>query len=150
MASFNESNQISVTTMGLPSESNAGRLVSDRKVIAVIGAGAFGTALAQIAARCGNHVKIYARNEEVVEAINTRHINPHYLSEFELSESISATTSVKEALDGADFAILAIPTQLVTAYYIILINYCLPSPSIVGAKLAFAPQGPDSSRSATL
>ena len=122
MASFNESDQISVTSMGLPSESNAGRLVSDRKVIAVIGAGAFGTALAQIAARCGNHVKIYARNEEVVESINTRHINPHYLSEFELSESISATTSVKEALDGSDFAILAIPTQLVTSFYILQIG----------------------------
>jgi glycerol-3-phosphate dehydrogenase (NAD(P)+) len=69
--------------------------------------------LAQVAARCGNRVKIYARNEDVVEMINSNHINPHYLSEYELSDLITASTSVQEVLEGANFAILALPTQLV-------------------------------------
>jgi glycerol-3-phosphate dehydrogenase len=84
------------------------------KNITVIGAGAFGTALAQTAARNGNKVTMYARNQEVVDKVNNEHINPHYLSEFELSSLISATSSVEEAIRGADFVILAIPTQLVS------------------------------------
>ncbi len=83
--------------------------------IAVIGGGAFGTALAQVASRNNHNVRIYARNTEVVEKINTHHINPHYLSEFELSPLITATTSVEEALTDVSFVILALPTQLVSA-----------------------------------
>lgn len=85
----------------------------DPLVITVIGAGAFGTALAQVAANCGNTVKIFARNELVVSSINEQHRNPAYLSQFELSEKITAYSEIQVALDGADFAILAIPTQLV-------------------------------------
>lgn len=84
-----------------------------KKTISVIGAGSFGTALAEIAARAGNIVKLYARNKEVVECINNNHRNPHYLSEFELSSNIVAIDNVTEALMNVDFVILAIPTQLV-------------------------------------
>lgn len=80
-------------------------------IITVIGAGAFGTALAQVAARSGHKVRLYARNLEVVEGINSNHKNPHYLSEFELSEDITAVNSVEEALEGASLVILSIPTQ---------------------------------------
>jgi glycerol-3-phosphate dehydrogenase len=93
------------------------------KNITVIGAGAFGTALAQTAARNGNKVTMYARNQEVVDKINNEHINPHYLSEFELSSLISATSSVQESINGADFVILAIPTQLVSAFFLLPIQF---------------------------
>lgn len=84
--------------------------------IAIIGAGSFGTAVAQIAARGGHNVKLYARNIDVVNGINDTHRNIHYLSEFELSESISGVNSISEALDGVTLAILAIPTQLVSQF----------------------------------
>jgi glycerol-3-phosphate dehydrogenase (NAD(P)+) len=84
-----------------------------KKNISVIGAGSFGTALAEIASRAGNNVKIYARNREVVDGINQRHRNPHYLSEFDLSPNIVAVDNVEDALSDIDFVILAIPTQLV-------------------------------------
>lgn len=87
--------------------------------VAVIGAGAFGTALAEIAARGGNDVRLYARNQEVVDNVNEKHVNPHYLSEFELSPKIKAYNNVKEAIENVDFVILAIPTQLVSQYNII-------------------------------
>ena len=83
--------------------------------------------MAQVAARCGNRVRIYARNAEVVQTINSHHINPHYLPEFELSELISATTSVEEALKDAHFVILALPTQLVRKGEMSVINsYSFP------------------------
>lgn len=84
--------------------------------IAVIGAGSFGTALAQVAARSGHNVKLYARNKDVVDGINKTHRNIHYLSDFELYCTIEGVNSVQDALDGVDFAILAIPTQLVRQF----------------------------------
>lgn len=102
-----------------PAPSSSHRQVSDDgtieplKPIAVIGAGAFGTAMAQVSANCDNPVRIFARNTDVVNSINNEHINPKYLSEFKLNPLITATTSITEALDGVAFAILAIPTQLV-------------------------------------
>eukprot|EP01033_Poteriospumella_lacustris_P003022 gene3022-2212_t len=81
--------------------------------VAVIGAGAFGTAMAQVVANCGHYARIFARKEEVVKSINENHINPHYLSEFTLSENITATSSLAEAVEGVSFVILAIPTQLI-------------------------------------
>ena len=85
--------------------------------ISVIGAGSFGTALAEIAARAGNQVKLYARNTEVANYINEHHKNPHYLSEFDLSHNIVGVNNVEEALTDVDFVILAIPTQLVRALH---------------------------------
>lgn len=89
--------------------------------MAIIGAGAFGTAMAQVIASCGHFAKIFARKEEVVKSINENHVNPHYLSEFTLSDNITATSSLSEALDGISFAILAIPTQLVMIFGCIVI-----------------------------
>ena len=48
--------------------------------IAVIGAGSWGTALAQLLACNGNEVGLWARKPEVVEAVNASHANPRYLS----------------------------------------------------------------------
>lgn len=69
--------------------------------------------MAEIAARNGNNVKIYARKHEVVDAINSQHVNPHYLSEFTLSSNVTACSSVEEAFNNCELLILAIPTQLV-------------------------------------
>jgi len=79
--------------------------------VAVIGCGAFGTAMAMVAARKGHSVTIYARDEAQVSSINTAHRNPRYLSDFELPENIIATSSVEDALDGASLCMLAIPAQ---------------------------------------
>eukprot|EP01031_Cornospumella_fuschlensis_P036716 gene36716-44539_t len=81
--------------------------------ISVIGAGAFGTAVAEVAARNGNNVRIYARKQEVVDSINHQHVNPHYLSEFTLSPNVTACSSVEEAFHECQLLVLAIPTQLV-------------------------------------
>ena len=59
--------------------------------IGVVGAGAWGTALAQVAAANGEPVTLWAREPEVVEAVNAAHENPLFLKGLALSPSIRAT-----------------------------------------------------------
>ena len=79
--------------------------------VAVIGSGAFGTALATVSARAGNNVFLYARKESVVLAINETRHNPNYLTEFELEPNITAVHSIAHALEGACLVILCLPCQ---------------------------------------
>ncbi len=78
--------------------------------IGIIGAGAWGTALAQAARRAGRQVVIQAHEPEVAEAINTSHQNPEFLPGVELDSGIRATTDLAEAAD-ADAVLLVAPAQ---------------------------------------
>jgi glycerol-3-phosphate dehydrogenase (NAD(P)+) len=78
--------------------------------IGVIGAGAWGTALAQTLRRAGRDVVIWAREPEVVEAINRRSENPDYLPGIDLDPAIHATAEVTDAL-AADAVLLVAPAQ---------------------------------------
>ncbi|MEX0621966.1 MAG: NAD(P)H-dependent glycerol-3-phosphate dehydrogenase [Candidatus Woykebacteria bacterium] len=77
--------------------------------VAVIGAGAFGTALAVQLNRAGNHVKIWAYEKKVVEEINKLHQNLSYLPDIELPPEIVATNNLQEAYDYSDIVFLAPP-----------------------------------------
>jgi glycerol-3-phosphate dehydrogenase (NAD(P)+) len=78
---------------------------------AVIGSGSFGTALANtLATRC-TEVRCWAREPAVVEAINTRRENAAYLPGIPLSPRIKATTSMEEALPGAELVVVATPSH---------------------------------------
>ncbi|WP_374575289.1 NAD(P)H-dependent glycerol-3-phosphate dehydrogenase [Phenylobacterium sp.] len=76
----------------------------------VIGAGAWGTALAQVCARAGGEVTIWAREAEVVQAINGRHENALFLPGFTLEPRVRATGELKD-LAGADAVLLVAPAQ---------------------------------------
>lgn len=90
----------------------------DPKVICVLGAGSFGTAMAFAAAKRGNKVRIYARNQDQVDKINMDRVNPRYLSEFEFPENITAFTSPYEALEGCDIILHALPAQVQSARFV--------------------------------
>ena len=79
--------------------------------VAVIGGGAFGTALACVAGKAGNEVRIWARNETVVADINAGRGNPLYLPDVPLDQGISATSDMVEALSGAAAVLLVVPSQ---------------------------------------
>jgi glycerol-3-phosphate dehydrogenase (NAD(P)+) len=80
----------------------------------VIGGGAWGTALAQIAAADGQPVMLWAREPEVVESINARHVNELFLANVRLSDSIVATDDL-DALRDADALLVVAPAQHVRA-----------------------------------
>lgn len=83
--------------------------------IAVIGAGAWGTALAMVAARAGRDVCLQAREVEVTQSINTAHENSVYLPGFQMDAAITAVTDPAEAVDGAGAVLLVTPAQHVRA-----------------------------------
>lgn len=78
--------------------------------IGVIGGGAWGTALAQVAAQDGAPVMLWAREPDVVESINQRHVNDLFLSSVPLSPSITATDDL-DALRGSDAVLVVAPAQ---------------------------------------
>ncbi len=79
--------------------------------IAVIGGGSWGTALALAAARAGREVILWARDAETVGAINSSRQNPKYLPGITWEEHIVATTSLEQAVTGADALLLVTPAQ---------------------------------------
>lgn len=76
----------------------------------MIGGGAWGTALAQVAAADGQPVTLWAREPEVVESINARHVNELFLSSVPLSETIVATDDL-DALRDMDALLVVAPAQ---------------------------------------
>lgn len=76
--------------------------------IAVLGAGSWGTALADLLARKGEGVRLWAYEREVVEAINTRHENTVFLPGAPLPGSIRAFDDAAEAVRGVS-AIVSVP-----------------------------------------
>ena len=78
--------------------------------IGVIGGGAWGTALAQAFASDGSPVRLWAREEEVVAAINDRQRNPLFLPSAELAPSITATGDMA-AMDSLPILLVVAPAQ---------------------------------------
>ena len=83
--------------------------------IAVIGAGSWGTALAQVAAVNGHDVRLWARRDEVARTVNGQHANPGYLPGAELSDRVRATADMTVALAGAQAVLLVTPSVHVRA-----------------------------------
>ena len=83
--------------------------------IAVIGAGAWGTALAAVARRAGRDVTIHAHEPETVAAINRDHVNPVFLPDVLLDPAIVATNDLAAATDGADAILMVTPAQFLRA-----------------------------------
>jgi glycerol-3-phosphate dehydrogenase (NAD(P)+) len=79
--------------------------------IAVVGAGSFGTALACAGRRAGLDVALWARETEIVEAINAGNGNPVFLPGLAIEPGIRATTNLADALIGVAFVLLAVPAQ---------------------------------------
>ncbi len=79
--------------------------------ISVIGAGGWGTTLANLLAEKGYNVKLWAFEKEVVEEIKNKRENPSFLPGIKLSENIHPTTNLSEAASHKDIIITAIPSQ---------------------------------------
>lgn len=80
--------------------------------IGVVGAGAWGTALAQLAAADGEPVLLWAREPEVISGVNLAHENRIFLPGIALSPSIEATTDPGR-MDSCDAILVAAPAQYV-------------------------------------
>lgn len=79
--------------------------------VTVIGAGSWGTTLAEILGQNGHEVLVWARNGERCSEINERHSNERYLPGFELSANITATTDLERACRNSSWILLVVPSH---------------------------------------
>ena len=78
---------------------------------AVLGSGSWGTAFGKVLADAGTDVVLWARREELAAAVRERHENPDYLPDIALPDNLTATSDPAQAVEGADFVVLAVPSQ---------------------------------------
>jgi glycerol-3-phosphate dehydrogenase (NAD(P)+) len=102
--------------------------------LAVVGSGAWGTALACHAARLGHTVTMWAYEPEVAEEIDTRHINSVYLPEISLPEGIRAFSTAAEAVSGAEVVILVPPSKHLRAVSGLVADAVSPGAVVVVAS----------------
>lgn len=81
--------------------------------IAVLGAGSWGTVLADLLVNNGHQVDLWGNSEIMAAEINEQHTNRHYLPEFEINPQVHATLDLKETLTDADAALFVLPTAAI-------------------------------------
>ena len=80
---------------------------------AVIGAGSWGTALANLLAKKGVETVLWSYETDVAEAITREHANPRYLEGVSLDPRLRATSDMAEAVSGAECVVSVSPSHVV-------------------------------------
>ena len=80
-----------------------------------MGAGSWGTTFAQVLCDAGTPTVLWARDQAIVDAVNSTHRNPRYLPDVALPEALTAVADPAAALDDADLVVLAVPAQTLRA-----------------------------------
>lgn len=84
-----------------------------KDTIAVVGAGSWGTALANLLAKKGYRVRLWSHEPDVADAIATTRENPRYLQGIELAPKLEATADIAAAVAGAGVVVSVSPAQYV-------------------------------------
>ena len=103
------------------------------KRIAVIGAGSWGTALALVAARSGNEIRLWEFQPELAAALARDRENKFYLPGFPFPETIQPTNDLAEALDGAEIVLTVVPSHVCRAVYTAMLPHLRPRMIFVNA-----------------
>ena len=96
--------------------------------IAVMGSGSWGTAFALVLSDAENQVTLWARRPELAAMINNQHRNVDYFPTIALPDPLHAASDPDEVMDGADFVVLAVPSQSLRAN---LAHWQIPGQAIV-------------------
>src|SRR2546425_9103040 len=84
-------------------------------MIAIVGGGSWGTALAIHLARSADAVRLWAREPEVVEGIRARRRSPWYLPHVDMPAGVAAPTDAAEAVNAASVVVVAVPSEFFAA-----------------------------------
>ncbi|AEF84325.1 glycerol-3-phosphate dehydrogenase [NAD(P)+] (NAD(P)H-dependent glycerol-3-phosphate dehydrogenase) [Treponema primitia ZAS-2] len=102
--------------------------------IGILGAGAWGTAVAKVIAEKGNDVLIWSHSKAVLEDVNQRHTNSRYLPDVVLPNNLQACDDINEVVNGKEYLILATPSL----YLLDTAKQLLTAPSIREGETAIA------------
>lgn len=98
--------------------------MSTARPVSVIGAGSWGTALAQQLARRQYQVRLWGRNSKHVAEINHAHCNQRYLPDIALSKNITACDSLSVALADSELVLLVVPSSAFRETIVNVKSYC--------------------------
>lgn len=98
--------------------------------VAVVGGGSWGTTVAALASR-NVPTTLWCRRSELADELNTSHTNCDYLDGFTLPEELAATSSLDEAVSGADVLVMGVPSHGMRATLGELAGYLTPGIPIV-------------------
>jgi glycerol-3-phosphate dehydrogenase (NAD(P)+) len=79
--------------------------------VGVVGAGSWGTTLADLLARNGHDVKLWAREPEVVESIRKDRVNAMFLADSRLQDGVDPREDIADVVTGAELVVSAVPSQ---------------------------------------
>ncbi len=82
--------------------------------VAVLGAGAWGTALALLLVKNGNDVRLWTHDPEQAALMRKEHANPEFLPGFALPSKLQIEADLSAALSGVDDVVIAVPSQVFT------------------------------------
>ena len=101
--------------------------------IGIVGAGAWGTALAESAAQADRNVQLWAYERETVEEINAYHSNRVYLPGVKLNPRVKATAHTSD-IAAADLVLVVVPSQFFRAIVSEFTSHLAGKPVIIGTK----------------
>ncbi|HZE94504.1 MAG TPA: NAD(P)H-dependent glycerol-3-phosphate dehydrogenase [Gemmatimonadales bacterium] len=107
--------------------------------VAVIGGGAWGTALADLLARKGEQVTLWAREPEVVESVNQRHMNDLFLPGAPLAPTLAAARDIASVVRDAEVIVSAAPSHAVRPVMTQVARSITRTPLIVSASKGLDP-----------
>jgi glycerol-3-phosphate dehydrogenase (NAD(P)+) len=102
--------------------------------IAVIGAGAWGTTLANTLAKKGIDTHLWVREEDLSQEINKTGYNSVFLPDFKLSENLKASSDAEKVITGADYYILVVPSQFLRSSLTEMKPYFPKNPAVICAS----------------
>ena len=81
--------------------------------IAVLGAGSWGTVLGSMLADKGYEIVLYGNNAKVNDEVNQHHTNEHYMKNWQINQTVTATGDLNQALKDAEIVLFVLPTQAI-------------------------------------
>lgn len=102
--------------------------------VAVVGAGSWGTALANVLAKKGVETVLWSHETGVADAIRREHLNPRYLSQVPLDPRLGATADMEEAVAGAEVVVSVSPSHVVRPVMAQAARFMRPDALVVSAS----------------
>ncbi len=81
--------------------------------IVVLGAGSWGTVLGSMLADKGYEIVLYGNNAKVNDEVNQHHTNEHYMKNWQVNQTVTATGDLNQALKDAEIVLFVLPTQAI-------------------------------------
>jgi len=102
-------------------------------MVAVLGAGSWGTALAIHLGRTGHDVRLWARDRSFADELALRRANAIYLPDVTFPDSVSVTASIDAAVDGIPLVVCAVPSHGARAVVRLAASHLMPRAIVVSA-----------------